>query len=99
MQQNTAKPKFVIEHLEQEIGRWLLYEYMHASGIVGKNRLIFTNVKKKSDKAKLSKLGTVEEKGTAEIFNSEEVIILDPKAELPLKPEDFIGKKAIIIGG
>ncbi|MEM3874083.1 MAG: SAM-dependent methyltransferase [Candidatus Bathyarchaeia archaeon] len=99
MQQNTAKPKFVIEHLELEIGKWLLYEYMHASEIVGKNRLIFTNVKKESEKAKLSKLGTVEEKSAAEIFNPEEVIILDPKAELPLKPEDFAGKDAVIIGG
>ncbi|MEM1540326.1 MAG: SAM-dependent methyltransferase [Candidatus Bathyarchaeia archaeon] len=99
MQQNTAKLKFVIEHLEQEIGKWLLYEYMHASEIVGKNCLIFTNVKKKSDKAKLSKLGTVEEKSAAEIFNPEKVIILDLKAELPLKPQDFAGKDAAIIGG
>ncbi|MEM3553820.1 MAG: SAM-dependent methyltransferase [Candidatus Bathyarchaeia archaeon] len=99
MQKCAIKPIFVIEQLEQEIGRWLLYEYMHASEIVGKDRLIFTNVKKESDKAKLSRLGTVEEKSAAEIFNPEEVIILDPKAELPLKTEDFIGKEAIIIGG
>ncbi|MEM3760475.1 MAG: SAM-dependent methyltransferase [Candidatus Bathyarchaeia archaeon] len=99
MQQHATKPKFVIEHLEQEIGKWLLYEYTHASEIVGKNRLIFTNVKNKSDKAKLSRLGAVEEKSATEIFSPEKVIILDPKAELPLKPQDFAGKDAVIIGG
>jgi len=93
------KPLFVIEHLEPETGKWLLYEYEHASKIVGKNRLIFTNVKKKSDAIKLSRLGKVEEKSAAEIFSPEKVIILDPKAEEPLKPEDFAGKDAVIIGG
>jgi len=93
------KPLFVIEHLEPETGKWLLYEYEHASEIVGKKRLIFTNVKKKSDAIKLSRLGKVEEKSAAEIFSPEKVIILDPKAEEPLKPEDFAGKDAVIIGG
>ena len=90
---------FVIEHLEPETGKWLLYEYEHASEIVGKNRLIFTNVKKKDEAIKLSRLGKVEEKSAAEIFSPEKVIILDPKAEEPLKPEDFAGKDAVIIGG
>lgn len=99
MQQHTAKLSFIIEHLEQEIGKWLLYEYMHASEIVGKNRLIFTNVKNKSDKAKLSTFGTVKEKSAAEIFSPEKAIILDPKAKLQLKPEDFVGKDVVIIGG
>jgi ribosome biogenesis SPOUT family RNA methylase Rps3 len=93
------KPIFVIEHLEPEIGKWLLFEYAHASEIVGKNRLKFTNVKKKGDKAKLSRLGTVHEGSASEIFSQEKVVILDPKAEKPLKPEDFAGKDAVIIGG
>ncbi len=93
------KPIFVIEHLEPEIGKWLLCEYENASEIVGKKRLLFTSVKKKGDAAKLPRLGKVEEKSAAEIFSPEKVIILDPKAEDPLKPEDFVGKEAIIIGG
>jgi ribosome biogenesis SPOUT family RNA methylase Rps3 len=93
------KPVFVIEHLEPEIGKWLLFEYAHASEIVGKNRLTFTNVKKKGDKAKLSRLGTVHERSASEIFSQEKVVILDPKAEKSLKPEDFVGKDAVIIGG
>ena len=93
------KLTFVIEHLETEMGKWLLFEYEHASEIVGKNNLLFTNVKKENEKLAFSKLGAVEEKSAAEIFNPEKVIVLDPKAELPLKHEDFAGKKAVIIGG
>ncbi len=90
---------FVIEHLESEIGKWLLYEYEHASEIVGKNRLMFTNVKKEEWRRLLSRLGTVEEKSATEVFNHEKVVVLDPKAELPLTPEDFAGKEAVILGG
>jgi ribosome biogenesis SPOUT family RNA methylase Rps3 len=93
------KPVFVIEHLEPKIGKWLLFEYEHASQIVGKNRLLFTNVKRKSDRLKLSKFGAVKRKRAAEIFNHAKVLILDPKAKLPLKPEDFTSKEAVITGG
>lgn len=94
-----VKLTFVIEHLEPEIGKWLLFEYEHVSKIVGKNHLLFTNVKKESEKHALSKLGAVEKKNATEIFNPEKVVVLDPKAELPLKPQDFAGKEAVIIGG
>jgi ribosome biogenesis SPOUT family RNA methylase Rps3 len=93
------RPLFVIEHLEPEVGKWLLYEYMHASQIVGKKHLMFTNVKRKRDAAKLSKLGIVEERSAIEIFSPGKVIILDPKAEKPLKPQDFKDKEVIIVGG
>jgi|YelNatPaOPRAMG01_1025707.scaffolds.fasta_scaffold16171_7 ribosome biogenesis SPOUT family RNA methylase Rps3 len=93
------KPIFVIEHLEPEIGKWLLFEYEHASEIAGKNRLMFTNVKKEEWRRLLSRFGIVEEKSAAQIFNHEKVIVLDPKAELPLTPEDFAGKEAVIVGG
>jgi len=93
------KPVFVIEHLESEIGKWLLFEYEHASEIVGKNRLMFTNVKKEEWQQLLSRFGMVEEKSAAQIFRPEKVIVLDPKAELPLTPEDFAGKEAVIVGG
>jgi len=94
-----AKPIFVIENLEPKIGKWLLFEYENAMEIVGKNSLLFTNVKKESDQQKLIRFGAVEEKSAAEIFNSEKVIVLDPKAKLALKPEDFAGKEAVVIGG
>lgn len=94
-----GKLTFVIEHLEPEIDKWLLFEYEHASEIVGKNHLQFTNVKKESDKLALSKLGAVENKSAIKVFNPEKVVVLDPKAKLPLKPEDFAEKGAVIIGG
>ncbi|MEM3640679.1 MAG: SAM-dependent methyltransferase [Candidatus Bathyarchaeia archaeon] len=92
-------PLFVIEHLEPKIGKWLLYEYMHASQIAGKNHLMFANVKMERDAAELSKLGIVEERSAMEIFNPRKVIILDPKAEQPLKPQDFKDKEVIVVGG
>lgn len=93
------KPIFVIEHLETEIGKWLLYEYANASEIIGKHRLTFTNIKRKNEALKLSKLGRVENKTAAEIFNQKKVIVLDPKAQQPLKTEDFQDAEAVIVGG
>ena len=90
---------FVIEHLEYTISKWLYIEYEHASKIVGKDRLIFTNIKKLEDSKILSDLGFVKRESFTEIFDSEKIIILDPKAPKELKPEDFKNKEAVIIGG
>ncbi|MEM2028947.1 MAG: RNA methyltransferase, partial [Candidatus Bathyarchaeia archaeon] len=90
---------FVIEHLEPEVGKWLYFEYMNASRIVGKDRLIFTNVKNMKDAETLSGLGTVRHESFIEIFSPEKIVILDPRAPERLKPEDFAGKEAVIIGG
>lgn len=90
---------FVVEHLEPEIDMWLLLEYANAIEIVGRNQLLFTNIKKRRDKLKLSKLGAVEEKSASEIFHPGKTVVLDPKAKLQLKPQDFAGKEAIVIGG
>ncbi|MEM3578396.1 MAG: SAM-dependent methyltransferase [Candidatus Bathyarchaeia archaeon] len=101
MVKNCAKNtlNFVIEHLEPEIGTWLNIEYIYASEIVGKSRLMFTNVKDEGDKAKLSSLGTVKEQSFAEIYSPNEIVILDPKANSKLKSEDLACKKAVVIGG
>lgn len=88
----------MIEHLEQEVSKWLYIEYEHASEIVGKERLVFTNVKGR-DASILSSLGIVRSESFIEIFDQRKVIILDPKAKEKLKPEDFWGKEAVIIGG
>lgn len=101
MVENSAKTmlKFVIEHLELHLGKWLLIEYRHASEIVGRNRLIFANVQRKTDSAKLSKLGNVSAESVTVLFRQEDLVVLDPKAEKPLKPMDFLGKRAVVIGG
>jgi len=90
---------FVIEHLEPKIGKWLYIEYKHASEIVGKSRLIFTNVKNGEDAETLSRFGIVRNEIFAEIFAPEKIIVLDPKASKKLSPEDFTGKEAVVIGG
>jgi len=90
---------FVIEHLEPEIGRWLCIEYAHASTIVGRDKLIFTNIKNKTDMQILSELGTVKEESFAELFKPADIIILDPRAKEILKSEDFRDKRAVIVGG
>ena len=89
------KPLFIIEHLEPEIGKWLYMEYKHTSEIIGKKRLVFTNVKNQKDIELLSKLGTVKRESFAEIFAPEKTIILDPKASKKLRPEDFEEKKPL----
>jgi len=90
---------YVIEHLEPEVGEWLLIEYTSASEIVGKEHLLFTNVKNRKDAKVLSRLGMIEQRSFTEIFKPQQVIILDPKAAIQLKPEDFTGKTAVVIGG
>lgn len=90
---------FVIEHLEPKVSKWLYYEYEHASRIVGKDRLMFTNVKREGDVKILSSLGTVRKESFIEIFDQEKIVILDPQAEEELKPKDLEGMEAIIIGG
>ncbi|MEM0253089.1 MAG: SAM-dependent methyltransferase [Candidatus Bathyarchaeia archaeon] len=90
---------FIIEHLEPEVSKWLLFEYMHASEIVGKEKLWFTNVKRIEDFQKLKTLGRVCLERAFELFPPSKVIVLDPKANLSLKPNDFEGKEAVIIGG
>ncbi|MEM1530677.1 MAG: hypothetical protein QXH19_05135 [Candidatus Bathyarchaeia archaeon] len=89
----------MIEHLEPEIGRWLCIEYAHASTIVGRDKLIFTNIKNKTDMQILSELGTVKEESFAELFKPADIIILDPRAKEILKSEDFRDKRAVIVGG
>jgi ribosome biogenesis SPOUT family RNA methylase Rps3 len=99
--ENGAKNqlKFVIEHLEPSLGKWLLIEYKHASEIVGANRIIFTNIKKRAHAAKLSRFGTVKSESFDVIFPLHELVILDPRADEPLKSQDLTDKKAFVIGG
>lgn len=89
--------KVIIEHLEPELFKWCLIEYKHISKIVGKNNLVFTNIKKK-DVIKLSKLGKVETKKVKEL-NLKKMCILDPFAKQLLSPEDSELFDYFIFGG
>jgi ribosome biogenesis SPOUT family RNA methylase Rps3 len=90
---------FIIEHLEPRVSEWLCIEYSNAAQIVGRERLLITNVKKSDEFEKLSRIACTERKHFDKLFGKEEVLVLDPRARKKLSPGDFIGKKAIIIGG
>lgn len=89
--------KFIIEHLDPELFEWCLIEYEHISAMVGKENVIFTNIKKKDSK-KLSSFGEVhtdkiKERGLCK------GCILDPYAKEELKPEDKEKFEYFIFGG
>lgn len=88
---------FVIEHLEPRLSKWVLIEYEHASLIVGKENLAFTNVKRGFKT--LGKFGKVYEKSAIELFDNEKTIVLDPKATELLEPSDFDNTEIVVVGG
>ncbi len=79
--------KFIIEHLENKLYEWCLIEYKHISKIIGKNDLIFTNIKNPQDVSKLIKLGVVKIDSVTKL-NLKNACLLDPKAKMTLKPEE-----------
>jgi len=91
-------PKYIIEHLEPKLGKWCLYEYENISHLVGKNNLIFTNVKKKSNVKKLKKLGKVFSKPIHQL-NLKKICILDPESPSLLKPVDKNKFNYFVFGG
>ncbi len=88
--------RLVIENLEPELSEWLYLEYAAASRYWG--GAIFTNVPPYMEKRLLS-LGEVQRRSFRELFRDEEVIILDPQAEKPLRQEDFREAEVIVVGG
>ncbi len=90
--------KYIIEHLEAKLYPWCLLEYTHISQIVGKQNLIFTNIKTSAQKKKLQPLGTVHTQSVRHI-PLEKACILDPFAASPLTPQDAQEFTYIIIGG
>ena len=90
--------KFIIEHLEKKLYKWCLIEYTHISKIVDKKNLIFTNIKKPSDRLKLKKLGGVIEESVTKI-NLKKACLLEPKAKQTLSPKDTKEFDYFIFGG
>jgi len=92
--------KIVIEHLEPVLSKWLWIEYKHVSGLVGKEKLIFTNVKKKKTRRKLSALGEALSESICELeVDRRKIIVLDQKASKHLVPEDFSNIEYVVVGG
>lgn len=90
--------KFVIEHLELKLGKWVKFEYENISKIVGKPNLIFTNIRRRS--AFLDSIGQTEKKRIFELgIPDEKICILDPEAKEILKSEDSNKFDYFVFGG
>ena len=87
---------YVIEHMDEEMHEWCILEYKHISEIVGKQNLIFTNVKKYAEKIK--GLGEIHEKSIAEM-NFEKVCVLDADSKETLKTSDKQKFDYFVFGG
>jgi len=90
---------FVIEHLEPKLSEWLFIEYSSAARIVGRQRLLITNVKKKTEFSRLAKIARVERKRMEELFRPSELVVLDLCAKRKLSKADLSDRQAVVIGG
>lgn len=86
--------ELVIENCEEELSEWLWLEYRHAAEIWG--GAIFTSAR---GMEKLREAGEVREVGFESICNPEGTLILDPRAPLQLRPQDFDGIEHVVVGG
>ncbi len=91
---------FVIEHLEPVVSKWVWLEYKHASKIVGRDRLLITNVKDRREAEKLKEIALVSRMSITELgTRPDRILVLDPKANDELTPNDFRDIDFIVIGG
>ncbi len=91
---------FVIEHLEPRVSTWVLLEYAHAASIVGRDALVVTNVPGEGrERLRDAGLRLVYGESVADLYEPERLVVLDLKAEEPLRPADILGVDAIVVGG
>ncbi|RLG78157.1 MAG: hypothetical protein DRO12_00380 [Thermoprotei archaeon] len=89
----------IIEHLESCLNRWILSEYSYVARLFRRD-LVFTNVKDPRHRRALSELGKVVEKSVTEVLsNRDDVLVLDPWADQPLRCEDLGKVRYVVIGG
>ena len=89
--------KFIIEHLEPELYDWCLIEYGHISKIIGRNNLIFTNIKNK-EKNRLKKYGSTFEKSVSGL-SLKNICVLSQYSKNILKTDDKNKFKYLVFGG
>ena len=80
-------PKYIIEHLEEELYDWCFLEYKSISEIVGKENLVITNIKKPEDREKLAEVCEAREESVLQMGLGN-ACLLDMDAEKELSPED-----------
>lgn len=91
--------KIIIEHLENELCKWILLEYIHLSRFIGRENLIFTNIYRDEWVEALKDYGAVYKESIEELEFKDKSIVLDPRAPKILKPKDLNDREYIIIGG
>ncbi|MCX6707790.1 MAG: SAM-dependent methyltransferase [Candidatus Woesearchaeota archaeon] len=89
--------RYIIEHLDKKLYKWSEIEYKHASSIVGKKNIIFTNLNK-TQSEKLKSFGEVT-KQRAEKVCLGRVCVLDPLAEKILTPQEAKEFDYLVFGG
>ena len=91
---------FVIEHLEPVLSKWAWLEYKHASEIVGRERLLITNVKDPREASILKRIAIVSSMSITEVGSPpERVLVLDPQAFKRLDTCDMKDVDFVVIGG
>ncbi|MBD3259428.1 hypothetical protein GF371_02230 [Candidatus Woesearchaeota archaeon] len=96
--------KYIIEHLDEDLSQWSMWEYEQISKTVGKENLIFSNlhsIKNKQNLEKLKDLGETKEEPINELkqIDPKRACLLDPSAERTLCPEDADKFDFLIFGG
>lgn len=90
--------KYIIEHLEPKLYKWCQIEYKHISSIIGKDNLIFTNIKTEAQQKNLQNFGKVEKRSISEL-NYPRMTVLDPSAQQTLSPNDKERFDYLVFGG
>lgn len=93
------KPLIVIEHLEEELSPWLLLEYRHASLIVGRENIVFTNVPKEYHSILNKYAVKVYEESILNLFDHNKILILDPVATEQISSNDIDRVDYVVVGG
>ncbi|HEW93851.1 hypothetical protein DRN84_01600 [Candidatus Geothermarchaeota archaeon] len=91
--------KIVIEHLEDRYSLWLLYEYINASTLVGRDNIIYSNIKSSRVRRILSRYGLVLDYRIGSVVREEDMIILDPSAPKTIEQRDIKYNTYIVVGG
>ena len=91
--------KIVIEHLEDGLWTWIYLEYENISRFLGRDKIIFTNIKNEGWRRILSSLGEVWSDSILEYPHLDKLIILDPVAEKTLEPDHVGSNDLLVIGG
>lgn len=89
-------PKFIIEHLEEELFDWCFLEYKSMSKTVGKENLIITSIKNPKDRKKLEPFAEVKEESVLDLSLTN-TCLLDMDAEKELSPYDKFDN--LVFGG